>query len=57
MVLPWQTAVDGLALMLTETGDNGVTEAVNVLEVAGLPDAQLKLEVKIQVMRSLLVGA
>ena len=55
-MLPWQTAVDGLALMLTETGDNGVTEAVNVLEVAGLSDAQLKLEVNIQVMRSLLAG-
>ena len=57
MVLSWQTAVDGLALMLTETGDNAVTAAVKVLEVAGLSDAQLKLEVKIQVMRLLLAGA
>ena len=56
MVLPWQTAVEGLALILTETGDNGVTTAVKVFEVAGLSDTQLKLEVKIQVMRSLLAG-
>ena len=42
--------------MLTETGDNGVTTAVKVLEVAGLSEVQVSDEVKEQVTRSLLAG-
>ena len=42
--------------MLTETGDNAVTVAVKVLEVAGLSEVQVSDEVKEQVTRSLLAG-
>ena len=45
------------AAMLTLTGRFGLTDMVIKLEVAGLPVAQVALEVSTQVTRSLLANA
>jgi len=52
MLLPAQAVPDGLAAMLTLTGRFGFTVIVIVLDVAGLPVAQVALDVSAQVTTS-----
>lgn len=47
--VPWQMAPAGLAEIVTLTGRFGFTVMVMVFEMAGLPVAQLRLEVRVQV--------
>ena len=54
-LVPEQTGLDD-ALMLTLTGRFGLTVMVTVFDVAGLPVAQVALEVKTQVMVLLFAG-
>ena len=51
-LLPAQMVADGLAAMFALTGRPGFTNMVMELEVAGLPVAQVALEVKTQVTTS-----
>ena len=44
------------AVIVTLTGNNGLTVMVIVLEVAGLPEIQVALEVKTQVIASPVTG-
>ena len=53
--VPEQTGLAEAAIA-TLTGKFGLTVMVTVLEVAGLPVAQVALEVKIQVTASLIRG-
>ena len=52
MEVPGQTAPEGEALMVTLTGKFGLTVIVMALEVAGLPVAQVALEVNTHVITS-----
>jgi hypothetical protein len=48
--------VAAVALIETDTGLDGITTMVTVLDVAGLPDGQFTLEVSWQVIASPLEG-
>lgn len=54
--VPAQIAPAGKGTMLTLAGKLGLTFMVIAFEVAGLPMAQLELEVKTQVITSLLAN-
>ena len=53
---PAQIVPDGFAVRLTLEGRFGLTVMETVLEVAGLPVAQVAFEVKTQVTKSALAG-
>ena len=56
-LVPEQIVPDGLAAMLTLTGEVGLTVAVMAFEVAGEPVAQLLLDVRTQLITSPLANA
>jgi hypothetical protein len=50
--VPSQTGPGGLAEMDTDTGILGFMVMITGLEVAGLPEEQVMLDVRMQLMRS-----
>lgn len=55
-LVPAQIAEDGLAAMLTLTGNEGFTDIVIVFDVAGFPVAHVAFDVKIHLTRSPLLN-